>query len=148
MLHNMFSRKQKQCVDFMAIKQEQYSKKQFRKVSKNAIKKEVYMRDISYLLALAGRNLKNLRPSRPPYKGGVLGSPKSIATANSRCAQPLNLIECGGNKRKCQQANQSFFLTSIKVNFEVNLRQFKGIFVRDKKCAMRIDSHNKIRNLK
>ena len=27
MLHNIFSKKQKQCVDFMAIKQEQYSKK-------------------------------------------------------------------------------------------------------------------------
>ena len=33
------------------------------------------------LLALTRRNLINLGPSRPPFKGGVHSSPKQIATA-------------------------------------------------------------------
>ena len=47
--------------------------------------------DTKYLLA-CGRNLINLIL----LTSFVLSSPKYIATASFRFAQPLNLMECGG----------------------------------------------------
>lgn len=152
MLHNMFSKKQKQCVDFMAIKQEQHSKKQFRKVSKNAIKKELYMREIYYLLALAGRNLNKSQTLQTSLQGRltqysvIYYHHSSFRFMRNSCAESYRTWR---KQHEVSTGKSILVLTSIKVNFDVNLRQFKGIFCQgEKKCAGRIGSHNKIRNLK